>query len=76
MIPIIIIGSLKIGTFFVGGSILPEKSEITTEFVKNHLLQYLIGSLILAFVSASFLGSLIYLFLKISRKNPKHKTPN
>lgn len=76
MIPIIIIGSLKIGAFFVGGTILPEKSEITTEFVKNHLLQYFIGSLILAFVSASFLGSLTYLFLKISRKNSKHKPPN
>lgn len=69
MIPIIVLSSLKIGSFFVGGSVLPEKSEITMDFIKNNLLQYLIGSFILAFTMALILGGLTYVFLKAKSKN-------
>ncbi len=69
MIPIIVLSSLKIGSLFVGGSVLPEKSEITMDFIKNNLLQYLIGSFILAFIMALILGGLTYVFLKAKSKN-------
>lgn len=68
MIPLIVLGSLKIGSIFVGGEVLPEKSEITTDFIKNNLIQYLIGSIVLALVSALILGSLTYIFLKLKSK--------
>lgn len=72
MIPIIVLSSLKVGSLFVGGSVLPEKSEITTDFIKNNLLQYLIGSFVLAFAMALILGGLTYLFLK-SRRSKKYE---
>lgn len=71
MIPFIILGSLKVGTVFVGGSILPKKAEITTEFIKSNLLQYLIGSIVLATITAFILGGLTYLFLKLKNKKIK-----
>lgn len=71
MIPIIVLGSLKVGAVFVGRSILPDKAEITTDFIKNNLLQYLIGSVILASFSAFVLGGATYLFLKFRNKKIK-----
>ena len=67
MIPVIIWSSLKVGGFFVGGDLLP-KGDITQEFVKTHLVQYLTGSFILATLMAGLLGGATYLFLKKKKK--------
>lgn len=71
MIPIIILASLRIGSIFVKGDILPKSGEITMEYVKNNLLQYLIGSIILALSSATLLGGITYIILK--RKSTHNK---
>ena len=67
MIPLLLFASFKIGAFFVGGNLLPE-GDINLDFVKNNLLQYLIGSFVLAFSVAFLLGSLTYLVLRLLRK--------
>lgn len=67
MIPVIIWSSLKVGGFFVGGDLLP-KGDITQEFVKTHLVQYLTGSFILATLMAGLLGGATYFFLKKKKK--------
>ena len=70
MIPLLVLSSLKVGSFFIGGEVFP-RADFTTEyaqtFIREHLLQYLIGSFILAFSVASLLGGITYLFLKIKR---------
>lgn len=56
-IPFIIYFSLQIGSFFVGepiGSIAG--TDLSMEFVKNHFLQYLIGSTVVALTVAAFFG--------------------
>lgn len=65
MIPIIIISSLKVGQWIVGGELLP--SEVTEEFIKNNILQYLVGSLVLASFSSIFIGLIIYLIFKMKK---------
>lgn len=64
MIPIIIFGSLQIGSVFIKGDTIPKTTEITMEYVKNHLLQYLVGSFLLAISSATLLASITYIVLK------------
>ena len=64
MIPLIVWSSLKVGSLFTGGGLLPE-GEITTDFIKAHLIQYLAGSFLLALLIAAILGTATYLFLKI-----------
>jgi glycosyltransferase involved in cell wall biosynthesis len=61
-IPFIIYGSLKVGALFVKEpvSILATES-LSMDFVKKHLLQYIIGSSILAILSAFIIGLLGYL---------------
>ncbi len=68
MIPIIVLTSLKIGSLFTGGKMLPSKGEITQEFIKENLIQYLIGSFLLASIAAGLLGIGVYLLLKIKGK--------
>ena len=65
MIPVIIISSLKVGQWIVDGELLP--SEITEEFIKNNILQYLVGSLVLASFSSIFIGLIIYLIFKMKK---------
>lgn len=65
MIPIIIISSLKVGQWIVGGELLP--SEVTEEFIKNNILQYLVGSLVLASFSSIFIGLIMYLIFKMKK---------
>ena len=64
MIPLIVWSSLKVGGLFTGGGLLPE-GEITRDFIKAHLIQYLTGSFLLALLIAAILGTATYLFLKI-----------
>lgn len=63
MIPLIVWSSLKVGSLFTGGGLLPE-GEITRDFIKAHLIQYLTGSFLLALFIAAILGTATYLFLK------------
>ena len=65
MIPIIIISSLKVGQWIVGGELLP--SEVTEEFIKNNILQYFVGSLVLASFSSIFIGLIMYLIFKMKK---------
>ena len=69
-IPFIIAGSLFIGAPFVDGETNFLNHDINFELVKNHLLQYIIGSLILATSVSTILGVALYLFLnKVSPEN-------
>ncbi len=69
-IPFIIAGSLFIGAPFVDGETNFLNHDINFELVKNHLLQYIIGSLILATSVSTILGVGLYLFLnKVSPEN-------
>ena len=64
LIPFIIYGSLKIGGFFVSSQTpLLLTSALTFEDVKNNIAQYLIGSFILASLSAVIFGLSGYLLL-------------
>lgn len=66
MIPLIIFASLKVGGFFVEEKApIFSENKLTFEAVKNHLVQYLIGSTILAIITAIFLGGLSYFLLII-----------
>ena len=67
MIPILILASLKIGAFITGGQVLPE-GEINMDYVKSNLLQYLVGSIVLAITAAVVLGGATYLLLKKRQK--------
>ena len=68
MIPFLGLASLKLGSLFVGGDILPSEGKITQEFLMNNLSQYLVGSFLLASLTSALLGSMTYLFLKVSSK--------
>lgn len=64
MIPFLVYGSLKMGEVFTGTP-TPSFSEMTfeVETLKNNLTQYLVGSFILASLSAVIFGLLGYLIL-------------
>lgn len=72
MIPVIVFASLWIGSRFVGLPLteIPDLDSLNKDFFKAHLLQYLIGSIILATVVSLFLGVLTYAFL-IRNRNKK-----
>ncbi len=63
-IPFIIYGSLKMGSYFVASdtSILFDRS-LTLATIQNHIQQYLIGSFVLATITAIFFGIIAYLLL-------------
>lgn len=54
-IPLIIFGSLKVGSWFVDSPTLPE-GPLNLERVQHHLVQYLIGSSVLAVIMAGAAG--------------------
>lgn len=70
-IPFIIYGSLKIGSFFVSSDApLILDSSMTFDDIQKNAAQYIIGSLILATVSALSVGLISYLLLTaFSSKN-------
>lgn len=69
-IPFIIAGSLFMRAPFVGGSSFFHQSELNMDLVKHHIVQYLVGSFVLALLSAVLIGSLSYVFfLKFSKKS-------
>ncbi|WP_177761868.1 DUF2062 domain-containing protein [Flavobacterium sp. I3-2] len=70
MIPIIIYLSLKTGGLFVSqkADFVFSWDAISTEFIKIHLLQYIIGSLVLAVTTAAIFGLLSYSLLLYHKK--------
>ena len=73
-IPLIIWLSLMIGSPFIGGETNFMKNEISFELIKNHLFQYLIGSIILAISGAIIFG--VGSFLVMEKFNPEEKKVN
>lgn len=70
MIPLIIFGSLKAGSFFVGNTKpLHFDHSLTLDVVKSNLSQYLVGSFVLATVAAIVFGVGSYLLLSLSKKS-------
>lgn len=72
-IPFVIYGSLKMGSFFVAGDdALVLDSSVTFDDIQKNATQYIVGSLILASVSALSAGFISYLLL--SAFSSKNKT--
>jgi len=69
-IPFIIAASLFIGAPFVDGNTNFFTHELDFELMKNHLLQYIIGSMILATTVSAAFGVGFYLFL--NKLNPEN----
>ena len=66
MIPFLLYGSLKTGQFVLGNDLSDNifNSEITFETIRQHLLEYVIGSCVFAVVMAVLFGGVTYLMLK------------
>lgn len=74
-IPFVIYGSLKMGSYFVSNDApLILDSSITLDDIQKNATQYIVGSLILASVSALFAGLLSYLLLTAFTSNKKKIT--
>lgn len=70
MIPFVIWGSLEIGSLFVSNPVAFNwDTPINFEEVKIHIFQYLIGSLVLATVTAILFGVGSYLVLLLSKSS-------
>lgn len=66
LIPFVIYGSLKIGSFFIeNNNPIQLNKSITFDDVQNNILQYLVGSFVLASLAAIVFGFVSYLFLII-----------
>src|SRR5690554_6237547 len=68
MIPIIVIAALKIGSLVLNSDIDDEEVSKIVDF-KNHIVEYLIGSIILASFAALLVGFVSYFLLKKFDKN-------
>ncbi len=71
LIPFIIFLSVMIGAKVLGIETSFENITFDMDFVKNNLFLYIVGSLILATVSASFFGLISYFLME--KFNPKKK---
>ena len=71
MIPVIIFLSYKMGHFVLGERAVDMAftSDITLDSIKLHGEQYIVGSILLAFVAAAVLGILSYLLIKIFKRS-------
>lgn len=67
MIPLIILASLKIGSFLLGNEFVPN-NYFSLENMGNHLLEYVVGSFFLAFFVAGIVGGVSYFLLKRIKK--------
>ncbi len=63
-IPFIILVSMILGSPFSGGSIHFGEETLDFDFIKTHLVQYVVGSLILSSVCSLLFGFLTYAFLQ------------
>lgn len=73
-IPLIIFISLSIGGFITGHSVSLSDAELNWDLVKQHFLQYAIGSFVLATATSIVLGTGFYLFLE--KVNPEREKQN
>ena len=72
MIPFIIFASLQIGSYFVEGDVFfNQNQEFSLETIKNHTTQYLVGSFILATITAFVFGFSSYFLLSLTGKSKK-----
>ena len=71
MIPLIIFLSYKMGHFALGEKAVDMAftADITLDSIKLHGEQYIVGSILLAFVAAAVLGILSYLLIKIFKRS-------
>ena len=63
-IPLIIMLSMMVGAHFVGGNTDLDHMAFTTLTIRENLLQYLVGSMVLAVSAAAVFGALTYILLK------------
>ena len=71
-IPFVIYGSLKMGSYFVSNDVpLILDSSVTLDDIQKNATQYIVGSLILASVSALSAGFLSYLLLTVFSNKKK-----
>ena len=70
MIPFIIFGSILTGAFVLGHPLSEIRFSQTfgLDSIANSLMQYLVGSILLAVVLGVFTGSFTYLLLVLFRK--------
>ncbi|MGQ0829131.1 MAG: DUF2062 domain-containing protein [Bacteroidota bacterium] len=70
MIPLILFGSLKTGQLILGRDVTDNifNSDLTLETMKQHLFEYVIGSILFAVIMAILLGLTTYIVLKIIGK--------
>ncbi|KQO34199.1 glycosyltransferase [Flavobacterium sp. Leaf82] len=75
-IPLVIYGSLKMGSYFVSNDVpLILDSSVTLDDIQKNATQYIVGSLILASILALSVGSVSYLLLTaFSSKNKTNIT--
>jgi glycosyltransferase involved in cell wall biosynthesis len=74
MVPVIIFGSYKAGSFWMGSKAITFdfSKTITLESIKNNLQQYIWGSITLAVIAAIFFGLISYVIIKLlDRKKSK-----
>lgn len=78
MIPLIIYGSYCLGAPFMRGRAvdLDFSSGLTLEAISRNILQYVIGSIVLAFLAALVSGLITYLLLSLFRKSPSPNPSN
>ena len=71
MIPLIIFLSYKMGHFALGEKAVDMAftADITLDSIKLHGEQYIVGSILLAFVAAAVFGILSYLLIKIFKRS-------
>jgi len=75
LIPIIVFVALQIGSFIVPSEqpIRIDFDHFNTESIKIHLMQYMLGSFLLAIFASVSIGLVFYIILKSSsRKAKKH----
>ncbi len=75
LLPIVLYVSMLIGAPFVGSDKSFSLTDLTLEVAKLHLIQYAVGSLILATAMALILGLLSFLLLRKSTPVTKPESP-
>lgn len=75
MIPLILYSSIYVGGVFMGRSTPPLQlgGMVKFEIIKQYLLQYIVGSVLLAAIAALFLGVLSYIIISAFRGQHKKK---
>jgi len=75
MLPIILYLSYVTGAYIlnINSGSMSDITNITFAFIKNNLFQYIIGSIVFAFLSSIFFGLVVFIMLKLFRKQGKSK---